>query len=509
MVSASERDGLASYAVTRWPDVLRALVLLGAPPSEASRIAGVAVGRLLDAPVSHDLAAALFAEVVGAWEDDTATWWRTAVPVVDPDLEAALGRLDRLDPATRARLVLSVVAELSDEQLDEVVLGGGAWPADLGPAVARAAGTLDPGPPSQTVLAAGRASRGRSRRRRTAWVAGFVATAALVGGGALVLVDPTEPVPVDRGRARADVVQPGLPVRVPTIIVRGGGDLPASWYDGDFVHVAGPDASTAMAMDLVKVEGLLSMTTVQDGVAGVLSDGTVVFVGPDGVQPLGRARGGSTPVGSPSSPGVAWLGVDGDLVVARVPPAVLEVDLPPGASLIARDGGTTYVALREGHLVVRDDGRVRRLPSSVPLDVAGGVKALATRDGLQVSGVPVADVPLPGLSGARLSEDGRFLLTSPAASSSLSLTVVVDTATGQPVDLPVPDDGRVLDAALGPDSVVTFVLSRPDGARFPKSTPRGDGAQPGYDLVTCRLLEGTCEATAQLDAFEEPPLVAH
>lgn len=501
MGSAREQDGLTSYAVTRWPDVVRTLVLLGAPPAETSRLAGVAVGRLLDAPASHDLAVALFAEVVGAWEEDAEAWWRTAVPVVDQDLEIAL---DRLDPATRARLVLTVVAELDDEQVDEVVLGGGAWPTDLGPAAARAAGTLDPGPPSDAVLAAGRTSRERSRRRRTGWVVGLVATAALVVGGVLVLVDPTEPLPVERDTAGAGVVPPGLPVRVPTIIVRGGGDLPAPWYDGDFVHVAGPDASTALSMDLVKVEGLLSMTVVEGGVAGVLGDGTVVFVGPDGMQPLGRARGGSTPVGSPSSPGVAWLGVDGDLVVARVPPAVIEVDLPPGARLIARDAGTTYVALREGHLVVRDDGRVRRLPSAVPLDVAGDTKALATRDGIQVGGVPLA-----GVYGARLSEDGRFVLTSSPTSSSSALSVVVDTSTGLPVDLPVPDDGRVLDAALGPDSVVTFVLSRPDGARFPRSVPRGDGAQSGYDLVTCRLLEGTCEATAQLDAFEEPPLVAH
>lgn len=82
MASAHERAGPASYAVTRWPAVVRTLVLLGPPPREAHRLAGRAVARLLEAPGSDDHEAALFAEVVRVWEDGSGDWWRTELPEV-------------------------------------------------------------------------------------------------------------------------------------------------------------------------------------------------------------------------------------------------------------------------------------------------------------------------------------------------------------------------------------------------------------------------------------------
>ena len=112
-------------------------------------------------------------------------------------------------------------------------------------------------------------------------------------------------------------------------------------------------------------------------------------------------------------------------------------------------------------------------------------------------------------TGARLSADGRYLLTSEITSSSSVPDEVVEVASGKRVVLPVPDDGRVVDVAFGPDDTLTLALSRPGGARFPATVPRGDGAQPGFDVVTCRLREGTCQVAAQLDNVGRAPLLAH
>ncbi|MDO9456293.1 MAG: hypothetical protein Q7T52_09395, partial [Nocardioides sp.] len=299
-----------------------------------------------------------------------------------------------------------------------------------------------------------------------------------------------------------DVTPPGLPTRERVVLVRGDGDPPAPWYDGKLVHLG--DVTVA-------VDRLRTLVRVADGVAGVQDDGTVVVVTPEGFQPLGQARGGSAVVASPGSPGVAWLDVDADLAVARVPPAMVEQNLPLGARLVARDAGATYVALRQdGYLVVDDDGTTVRRSGPVPLDVAGGTQVVATSRGLRVEGGGrTLELVGTGAFGARLSDDGRYLLTSEATSSSSALAVVVDVRDGRTVRLPVPDDGRVVDAAFGGRGVLTLVLSRPEGARFPARTPRGDGAQPGYDLVTCRLRVGTCETAAQLDSVPDPPLVAH
>ncbi len=464
MVAADETT---AHAASRWPTVVRVLVLLGAPPSEARRLAVEATARVLDAPGDHygpwDPDTALFAEVVGAWEDDRRPWWRRPSPapeVVGHD-EVERG-LDALEPTTRARLVLTAVAGLAPEQVEAIVDDGGAtgtgrgdgWPAELGSASAVVAAALDPGAADVGRVVA--VSRGRRRRRRTvlgAGVAGLVAAVALVVGGAVVLVDPVDP-PVAESTG-AGAVRPVVTVQV-------GPARPVPWYDG---------RSVRMGASTVDVAGLRAMTVVEDGVAGLLADGSVVLVRPDGVLPLGRVGDDSPVVGSADSPGVAWIDADGALVVARVPPTVVRDDLPAGARLVGRDGDDTYLAVGADHLVVPDHGTERRVPGPVPAAVA---------------------------LGTRRSLDGRYeLVSAPASGTADSTPPVVDVndvGSGRTVPLLLPD-GVIVDAAFGQPGIVTLVLAG-----------RTEGH---YDVINCRLVEGVCLSAAEVNGADSPPLLAH
>ncbi|WP_148615104.1 hypothetical protein [Nocardioides rubriscoriae] len=448
--AAAERAGRATHAEVRWPVVVRTLVLLGVPLVDAERLAGEAVARLLEAPATDDLDVALFAAVVAAWEDDPVAWW--AEPAATggwpgeagyADLEPAL---DRLDPSTRARLVLTEVARLAPEQVDAVVLGGGAWPPGLGPAVVDVADQVVVGAPA--VGGASPVATARRSRLRTRAVLGsaLVALVAVVVGAAVVGLD-----------SDGEVAGPARPVQVVT--VRIGTAQPVPWYDGRSVRLDGA---------VVPVDGLRSMTRVQDGVAGRLADGSVVVVRPDGVQDLGRADEDSPVVASPDARAVAWLDA-GALVVARVPPTLSRDEVPPGAVLVGRDATRTYLSLPDGHLVVPDNGTGRRVPGPVPPAVA---------------------------LGTALSPDGLFrVVPDPAAAGASSRAVaVVDARNRRPVPLALPD-GVVVDAVFGPLGIVTVVVSRGDEGR--------------YDIVNCRLLERICLGAAEVDGAPTPPLLAH
>lgn len=474
--AADQTTAHTAHAVSRWPTVVRVLVLLGAPPAEARRLAVEAVARVLDAPEDRygpwDPDTALFAEVLGAWEDDRRPWWRGAISPPDDartsgdpgDLEA-LDALDALDPTARARLVLTAVAGLTPEQVEAIVgddgAAGGAGvaapPAELGPAAALLAASVDPGAADLDRVEV--VARERRRRRRTtvgAGVAAVAAAVALLAGAAVVLVDPAD----------APVAEPaGARAVLPVVTVQVGPARPVPWYDG---------RSVRMGASTVDVAGLRSMTVVEDGVAGLLADGSVVVVRPNGVRPLGRAGGDSPVVGSADSPGVAWIDADGALVVARVPPTVVRDDLPAGARLVGRAGNDTYLAVGDDHLVVPDHGTTRRVPGPVPAAVA---------------------------LGTRRSLDGRYELVGAASSGTPGASGetppgvdVNDVVSGRAVPLLRPD-GEVVDAAFGQPGIVTLVLAGRDEGH--------------YDVVNCRLVEGICLSAAEVNGAATPPLLAH
>ena len=274
--------------------------------------------------------------------------------------------------------------------------------------------------------------------------------------------------------------------------VRANGDVPVGWYDGRAVHLGDMDVS---------VEGLQSLTAVEGGVAGVKEDGTVVLVDDSGaVQTLGTAEPATAVLASASAPGVAWQDPAGGLVVRRLTPVMLRTGLPPGATLAARSGTDTYVSVPGGgHLVVDDLTSPQRRPGPAPLAVAAGVRVERTDDGLRVVGAGLdLDLPGTGQLGARLSDDGRYLLTSRTASRSATLDVVVDLRRDRSLRVPLPDDALVIDAAFGDrPGALTVLLARPEAI------------QPGYDLLTCRLRALTCERVASVDTLGVPLLLAH
>ena len=428
-------DELSAYVAGRWPVVVRTLVLLGAPPSYAEELAVTAAGRLLarlGGPTGDDswwdLDALLLAETVEAWESDRTPWWRRADEPAD--LAAGLDELDALDlltPAARARVVGAAVAGLSAEQLDEVLGPESAHrpvAADLVDLAGLGALALAV-PVGEPAVDAARARAARPvRRDRGLAVAGLVlgvAAAAALGWAGLRAVDPQPgPAPsaaqTSRATERSSLVREAPPARF-----TGRGLVPAPWYDGRRVHLAGR---------AVAVRGVVAMARTGDGVVATDRAGRVLLVRDDGtVRALGRTRPGSVVVADPTTSDVAWVDAASGSVVGRGPAVRTAV---PGVDLVAVDGGR----------VVLDD-----ITSGI-LDVADGVQARQlVSDRVLVDTGSGAPVVVPGRGGS-LSDDGRYLVTGDVAAQGDPLAVVVDVRTGSVVPFAITTDQTVRDAAF-------------------------------------------------------------
>lgn len=488
---ATDRAGRVAHATSRWPVLVRTLVLLGLPLAEAERVAALAVATVVastgaDDHDDHDVA--LFAAALDAWERDAEPWWREPTASgLDEPLERSL---DLLDPAARARLVLEQVARLAPQQVDEVVLGSlTAAPAGLAPAVAAAAEAIEVAGPVP-----GEVERVSRSRRRTAVAAGVAAAAVLVAGVVVLGGGGEDPSPDGVGEATV-----GLPRELP-ISDRVLARVPVPWYDGTSLHVG--DVT-------VELPGLGELEVASDGVAGVLDDGTVIVVNlSGGVTTLGTAPDGVI-AGSPSSPGIAWIDEAGSLVVANTPSSRLDMPLPAGAVVVGRDGPTTYVDLPDGHLEVQDAGRYVRRAGPAPVAAAGGVR-VDERVGGSAAGLVVTgasdDLELDWLDEVGLSEDGRYLF---GIRGAVGVDTVVDLGSGREVRLAITEDRQVVDAAFGePDDPDALVLVLP----LPDTQVRRLGARtdfPGFELVSCWLPRATCESIVRLDTYEIPPRLAH
>ena len=318
---------------------------------------------------------------------------------------------------------------------------------------------------------------------------------------ATTLIDPTDaPAPTAAGPDDVAESQPARDTvgRVARL-TRRTGDPVVPWYDGSQIHVGERDTN---------VRRLVSIKEASGAVFGVQSDGTVVVIRAGGIEPLGSSRPEGDLVVSTSAPVAAWIDrTSGALTFAGTArPAPAPVPLPDGSRLVALDGQTTFVEVPDGHWVVGAGGEVRRLSVAAPLDVANGVRV--ERDGLRmrVSGGD-GRLEVAGLE-ARLSDDGRYLLTRDVTSSASAFDVVVDLRRGRTVVLPLPDDGRIVDSAFGARGTLSLVLARPNGAPYPAEWPRGQSYSPGFDIVTCRLREGTCQSAVRLFDIEDPPVLA-
>ncbi|WP_148615105.1 hypothetical protein [Nocardioides rubriscoriae] len=500
---------IATYAVGRWPVVVRMLVLLGAPPRHAQDLATTAVGAFFER-CAHDewldLDATLVAEVVDTWERDRTAWWHRPEPCAG-DLDEAVEALDVLSPAQRARVVAQAVGALTPEQLDDAL-----GPAPLGSPVGestfadlpRLAEEIPVGDPHVEQARSRYVQRRRGGRRLTlvAAVAGLAAVAATVTV-AVRSIDP-QPAP-DPGAAgpspsAAPVAGVGATARVP---LTGGPDLdPVTWYDGRRIHLA--DRT-------VRLPGLVAMVRVGDGVVATDDGGRVVHVRAGRpVETLGRTTPGAAAVADPQARETAWVDATSGAVVVRslrgTTPRTTTVPAV-GATVVALDDGTVYVdSAGEQPLTRVGDVVVLQAPEGL-LDVAGGTQARQLDDDLIAVSTGHDASGVTGRDGS-LSDDGHYLLTRDVAASAAPLRVVVDLGPGTPLPLDLRPGAIVRDAAFD-DGTVTFVVEVQNGIQYPPDRPRGRGYIPGYTLVVCDLARAACQDDVEVFGAAAPLKLAH
>ncbi len=449
-----------AYLAARWPALVRTLVLLGHPDHDAHAIALDGLVRIY--PDWHrlsreeDVDVAVYREVLEARDrhlrsttgedaSDPAPVTRDVPPGLAEQaerreqLEAAL---EAMTPGERMVVVLEYVAELSEDQIADVLdshVGVGPRLADSDVRLALEAVPVDP------LRVADVAERSRARRRKV-W------TRAAAGAAALVVL-------VLAGNWVSN--------RIDTVgdIERAANPLPVAWYANGKLHLT--DVT-------VGVQPVLQLVSVSDGVVLSNDEGQVLYIQENGEQEqIGDTVTGTPLVVEPDNGWVAWADPgtgDPELVVFDT-----ELDDEVGRRSLAAlgtgggqpVGGSGPVAIDEErvHYRIQDtDFAWEPLPGDAfslageLVDMAEGA-SISRADGpedLLVQAQPF-DSPRPVVgTEARLTSDGRYVM----AVVDDDLTVY-DTSTAQEVPrMHSPSDQAVSWAYAGDDTFLVTVLHK-------------------------------------------------
>ncbi|WP_432479254.1 hypothetical protein [Nocardioides sp. GXQ0305] len=423
----------ATWLAARWPALVRTLVFLGHPQSEAEQVAREAVARVLPAWERErrdgdvDLLAyrSLLEERgrVRRRRDEPG-----GPPPEEPELPPGLAdRLERrreleaylatLPEQERVRTVLVHVAGLADHEVDDVVEAPGPTPPlPFGATDVRDACEAVPVPPAPV---AGVLARSRSRRR-TAWTRG----AAVVGVVAVVLAATTWWTSGDGGSEQGAVTTATNPMPIP-------------WYADGVLHLARVE---------VEASDVQTLLTVPDGVVYGDDEGRVVHVDDSGQQrEIGETVPGSRLVVEPDNGWVAWADPgDGDpeLVVhdtlarAEVGRRSLTAPGDSGGQPVGDDGP---IAIDDERIFYSSpDGDFAWEPL---IDVSFALSGTMV-DTAEESRVTLADgvlrvTPLPYRTGvaidaddARLTHDGRYAFA--VRESQFDVLEIYDVESGRP-----------------------------------------------------------------------------
>jgi hypothetical protein len=477
----------AAYLAARWPSLVRTLVLLEVSERTAHRVAVDALTRIYpDFPRlsrEEDVDVAVYRELLDARDrqakrepdgpepapgeggpeppNDVPEW------LAEPQerLEQLRAALDTMEPGDREAVVLQHVAELSADQVADVLETYGGARLQLATPDVRLALEAIPVDSLHTDRVADAA---KARRRRTWTRAGGVAAV-------LVLLLVAVSWAVDRLDPVGDVEEVANP-------------LPIAWYADGTLHLA--DVT-------VGVRPVLQLVAVPDGV--VLSDdeGNVVLVQDDGEQRrIGETVVGSTLVVEPDNGWVAWADPDvGNprLVVfdTRVGDEVghrsLEVrsaggGQPVGQSRpIAIDGEQVYYH-RDG-----TDYAWEPLPgtafalSGALVDVASGARLSRGPEptDLLVQAQPFDTGSRFEGGAARLTPDGRYVMVS--IDDDLA---VFDAATGEELPrMQAPSDQALSWTYAGDDTFFVTVLHRLQDKQYQDTLQMPD--QGDYRIYEC------------------------
>ncbi|MEJ7834205.1 MAG: hypothetical protein WKF79_14925 [Nocardioides sp.] len=482
-------DGeFTAYAAARWTPLVRSLVLLGSPADVAPDIARAALARCRGdwsrRDELGDLDTHLYRTLLECRRADRREWWSRPADDVeadpdDRDMQALWSGLDqelnRLSEPERARIVLCDVADLSEEQAAAVVGTASVQaprpPTDLVRQVSETI-VVDPAP-LDGVRRQAAADRARRRNRGVLVVAGLVGVAA---AASLVIGLLGSPAPDPPATADSDDL---------IEVSRVDNLAPVGWYFGDTMHL---DRVT------LRIRGVREFATMGQGAVYLTTEGELALVDDDGVR---------TPL--------ADLGEDGSFAVSDPAGIVAWITDGPAPELVVRDLFTRDDVLREGvggdaRVVAVDARSVSYVDGDGTVEIAQQTKAssvsprplLDARAAMRVFQQGPRRIFMEHRSysvefaragvGAQLSTDGIYAITRlPDNTSRYDAVLIYDTRSGENVPTGLRDSDEVVDAQLGPDATVTYLIAVRDEqyeAQPPQMT-----RDAIFELRTCRLSE--------------------
>ena len=499
-----------TYLAARWPALVRTLVLLGHPSREAHEIAFDALVRVQPEwrrlHREEDVEVAVHRELLDARErhlrrapesPDSASEAvadrgpsSSGTPEQLERLEQVTAALARMTPAEQEVLVLGQVAELSPEQVADV-LGRTAPDAPvLADADVRLALEAIPVEP---VLAGRVAEEARTRSRRvvTRSLAALLAITVVLAGAGWIW---------QRASELGDVQPADNP-------------LPVAWYADGWLHLADVRVQVPPVVDLV---------TVPDGV--VLADevGEVVLAEPDGeLTVLGGTVPGEGLVVEPDNGWVAWADPGAgtpELVVfdTRVGDEVGRRSLSfPDAETGQPVGDTGPIAIDDERVHYRTrttdfawqplQGEAFSLAGQL-VDLADGaqLRRVEQSSRLLVKAQPFDTGSLISGIDARLTPDGRYVLAILADD-----LVVYESATGEEIPrMHSPSDQGLSWTYAGDDTFLVTVLHKLQDKQYQDTLQMPDeGDYRVYECVPGR--DDTCVEVLRVPRESpDPPVLA-
>lgn len=476
----------AAYLAARWPSLVRTLVLLELPDSTAHRVAEDALSRVYPdfsrLSREEDVDVAVYRELLdardryakheepGSEPDDEAGPTPSGdVPewLAEPQerLEQLRAALGTMAPADREIVVLQHVAELSDDQVADVLEAQVGTPPRLAAPDVRLALEAIPVDP----LRAGEVAEAARIRRRRLWTR--------TGGAvlALVLVALAATWVVDRVQSVGDVEAADNP-------------LPVAWYADGTLHLDEVTVGVRPVIELVRVPGGVVLTN---------DEAQVMFVEENGDQhEIGDTVTGSPLVAEPDNGWVAWADPgDGnpELVAfdTRVGDEVGRRSLSdPGAGggqpvgdsrPIAIDGERVYYRTRDTDFAWEPlPGEAFALSGEL-VDTAAGARVSRAADpvALLVQAQPFDTGRLIVAGDARLTADGRYVMAEVAEDLA-----VFDVATGEEVPrMHSPSDEARSWTYAGDDTFLVTVLHKLQDKRYQDTLQMPD--QGDYRVYEC------------------------
>lgn len=516
----------AAYLAARWPALVRTLVLLGCGRGEAAEVARTGLARCYTdwdrVRRSDDVDTHVYAAVLGRLHKHRRHV--AAPPLPDPpDEEATDGelllhalevQLDGLDLDEREAVVLRFVAELSEEQVGDVLdvplesaqarITHGLGRIDLGgqqDVFRRASESVEvPTAPVHEVVAEACAHRRQQVRR----VAAGVTVAAVVVGGLTWLANRESP--EDDGP---------LP---PATVTRVQNPVQVAWYANGRLHLDKVAVAVPAVTDLVELNG---------GAVYGDQDGTVAFVAADGERRRIGHKDPDSEVVASTEDGQSWAawidpGEDGS-----TGPAIQVYDVSAGELLATREVApdARAVAIDQRQVFYeQSDGAFTWTPGvrgAAKLERTGLLDVESANRVYQAGGPAGGSIDMvqsffnvafvrPG-TGALISAGGVFVLTKApgpgVAEGRPFRPLLYDATSGSRKPSGVGVGERAVDAAFSRNNTVVYFVAQV--ADLVGGSDLDGNVDPLLVLRTCSTDSGGCTDLAPVQSGTDRPVLAH